>query len=273
MKEVLKNIKIKDVMNIAQEAGELILQYQGKVGNEEKQDGSPVTIADKEASEIIINGLQKLWPNIPVVSEEASLEENLEAMKSPLRWVVDPLDGTRTFIHGRKGYGVHIGLVQDGEPVKGVVFFPAKGKSGRFYFTGDDGSAYKQEGVNVKPEKIQVNKTFAGRPLKASVHYKEEKRPKDIGGHFYEAVYGVGGGRICNAAEGKADVAWMMLESKRWAYSSWDVAAAQAVLKAAGGDLFDPVTKKAVRHDNKNFAVPGSVGGHPDVLKEAYLLR
>lgn len=262
------DLKITDILAIAKDAGDRIMSYRGNVTAEYKADDSPVTKADKEASQIVIEGLGRVTPDIPVVSEENNNKENLEALKSDVRWVVDPLDGTRTFLNGRSGFGVHIALVDKGEPVKGVVFFPAKGENGRFYYTGDDQKAYKKEGFDGVPELIEVSKSFEGRLLRAAVHYKEEKRPADIEGHFYEAVYGVGGGRLCIAAEGKADIGWMTQENVKWAYSHWDVAAAHAVLNAAGGAFVDLKTGKAITYSNKNFAIPNAVAGHRKVLTQ-----
>jgi len=271
MTSAYKNFKIVDIMAIAKAAGDCIMLHRGKVEAKNKSDGSPVTIADKEASEIIIKGLEHITPDIPVVSEEASNEDNLKAIKNPVRWVTDPLDGTKTFLSGHAGFGVHIALIEDGVPVKGVVYFPAEGENGQFYFTGDNGNAYKQEGFDGVPEKISVTKSYKGRNLRVAVHYKDDKRPVDISGQFYDAVFGVGGGRICVVAEGKADIAWMMRESSKWAYSHWDVAAAHAVLKAAGGDLIDAKTGKPVTYSNENFGVPGALAGHRKILK--YLLK
>ena len=262
------NLQIHDVIKLAKKAGDRIMFYRGKVSSISKSDGSPVTKADKEASDIIIKGLNKITPSIPVISEEASKQENMKAMQSSLRWVVDPIDGTRTFLDGRAGFGVHIGLVKDGEPIRGVVYFPAKGKEGRFYFTGDDGVSYKQEGINGTPEKIEVSKKISKPNVRAAVHYKPEKRPKNIAGQFYDAVFGVGGGRICLVAEGKADVGWMALDGEEWAFAHWDVAAAHAILKAAGGDLLDIKTGDPITYSNDNFSIKNAIAGKPSVIKK-----
>lgn len=259
-----KDLQIDDVVAIARKAGEKIMFYRGAVAPEHKNDGSPVTQADKEASRIIIEGLQAVTPDIPVISEEASHEDNLRAMSEPVRWVTDPLDGTKTFLRGHDGFGVHIALIDQGEAVKGVIYFPAKDE---LYYTGDDGKAYKQEGRQAAQE-IVARRDFSGRNLRAAVHHKKEWQPRDICGHFYDAVCSVGGGRICLVAEGRADVSWMTREGAEWAYSHWDVAASHALLKAAGGSFIEIGTRREITYDNAGFGVPNAVAGHRDVLQK-----
>lgn len=257
-----KDLQIDDVIVIARKAGAKIMSYRGAVTPEHKDDGSPVTQADKEASRIIVDGLQAVTPHIPVVSEEAPHADNLKAMQEPVRWVTDPLDGTKTFLHGHDGFGVHIALIDNDEAVKGVIYFPAKDE---LYYTGDDGHAYKQQGTE-EARRIQVSCNFNGRDLRAAVHHKKDWQPRDICGHFYDAVCGVGGGRICLVAEGRADISWMSREGAEWAYSHWDIAASHAVLKAAGGTFLDIKTRREVTYGNDNFGVPNAVAGHRGLL-------
>jgi 3'(2'), 5'-bisphosphate nucleotidase len=145
---------IQGVVAIAKEAGAAILRELAlDVTVDSKGDGSPVTNADKAADAVIRRGLKQLTPDIPVISEEDTPQERAAANASALRWIVDPLDGTRTALRyaaGRKDYnqfGVHIGLVRGNVPIAGVAYFPAMTDGrGTVYFTGDDGKAYKQVG-------------------------------------------------------------------------------------------------------------------------------
>lgn len=259
-----KDLQIARVIAVARKAGAVIMGYRGTVTPEHKHDGSPVTQADKEASRIIIEGLRAVTPDIPVISEEAPQQDNAAALQSPVRWVTDPLDGTKSFLRGHDGFGVHIALVDRDEAVKGVIYFPAKDE---LYYTGDDGNAYKQKGA-LPSQQIAVVSDINGRDLRAAVHYKDERRPQDICGHFYDAVCGVGSGRICLVAEGRADIGWMTREGTEWAYSHWDVAASHALLKAAGGSFIEIATRREVTYGNENFGVPNAVAGHRDVLQK-----
>jgi 3'(2'), 5'-bisphosphate nucleotidase len=91
-----------------------------------KSDGSPVTTADEAAEATIRDGLSRLAPTLPIISEEEA-ERETRAVKSASYFLVDPLDGTREFIAGRDEYTVNIALVADGAPILGIVTAPALG--------------------------------------------------------------------------------------------------------------------------------------------------
>lgn len=268
-------IKSKSIISIAKHAGEQILiPNWGKVAREIKQDGSAITIIDKQVSKYIIGALKALTPDIPVVSEEATVEENRKALNSCLRWVVDPLDGTSTYLDETKrgkeaGFGVHIALINKGQSVKGACYFPAQK---RLYYTGDDGNAYIQIDDN-EPQKIFVLSTLKKPVIRAAVPWKDYKRPDNINGFDYDPVPTVGGEVLCKVACGEADLVWHDRPDKdqilheRDVFSHWDVAAAHAVLKAAGGELYEIATGKVVTYDDPSFHVPPCVAGHDTILK------
>jgi histidinol phosphatase-like enzyme (inositol monophosphatase family) len=108
-------------VDLAYEAGALTLRYYGHlVDAEGKSDGTPVTIADRKAEELIRKRVAKRYPSHGVLGEEYG-ESNAGAR---VRWILDPIDGTRSFMHGVPLYGVLIGIEADGEPVVGVTYFP-----------------------------------------------------------------------------------------------------------------------------------------------------
>jgi 3'(2'), 5'-bisphosphate nucleotidase len=116
--------EIAALQQIARAAGACILKHRaGGTTAESKADGSPVTAADRAAQEIILEGLEKLTPGVPVVAEEKDNPASLAA--GGTYWLVDPLDGTRDYVKGRDEFTVNIGLVVDGEPYVGVLFAPA----------------------------------------------------------------------------------------------------------------------------------------------------
>ena len=267
---------INDVIQIAKHVGdEILMPNWGKVTREIKGDGSPVSFVDRQASAYIIQALSAITPDIPVISEEAPKQDNLAAMTSKLRWVTDPLDGTSTYltgpVHGDDaGFGVHIALIDDGIPVAGVCYFPAQKM---LYFTGDDGKAYSQKGEQA-PQQIKVSEQLSDDTIKAAVPWKSYKRPADINGHDFTAVPAVGGEQICKVASGKADLMWHDRPdkaeplAKRDVFSHWDVAAAHAVLKAAGGELYSIASAEPVSYTQSNFNVPACVAGHKKILAE-----
>lgn len=207
--------------------------------DEGEQHASPVTIADEAANKIVVEGLKKLTPNIPIMSEEDVSDEGIsdnlrKAMDGGTYWTVDPLDGTKTAIawaSGEKthtGFGVHIGLVQNGEPVLGAVYFPAEGA---LYYT-EGGKAYKEVDGEEGRRKLTIKKFSGDAPINVSASHNVALRPTELAGHATEHDPAVGGGRIIAAAAGKVDVGFIDRE-----FSYWDVAAAHAILRAAGGDM------------------------------------
>ena len=116
------------VIELAREAGRATMTYYDgaeDAGVREKDDRSPVTLADEVAHDILVEGLRRLDPATPVVSEEAAAAA-FETRRGWRRfWLVDPLDGTKEFIKRRAEFTVNVALIEDGEPVFGVVLAPA----------------------------------------------------------------------------------------------------------------------------------------------------
>ncbi|HKK93141.1 MAG TPA: histidinol-phosphatase [Longimicrobiales bacterium] len=108
--------------SFAREAGEVTLRWFGaSVHSESKEDGTPVTIADREAEKLLRQRIEDRFPGHGILGEEFG--ETGEG--ADVRWILDPIDGTKSFIHGVPLYGVLIGIELEGEPVVGVAHFPA----------------------------------------------------------------------------------------------------------------------------------------------------
>ncbi len=269
-------VQIDSVIVIAKHVGDNILMPSwGKVSREIKGDGSPVTVVDKQASISVIEALKALAPGIPIISEEATEAENIRALSSPLRWVVDPLDGTSTYLEGPDkgedaGFGVHIGLIEQGKPTLGVVYLPAQG---RMYYTGNDGKAYMQTDGE-EPVEMIAPQSLERSAIRAAVPGNVKKRPETVNGHDYEAVTVTGGAKPCVVAQGKADLMWQDRPDKqqpleqRDVFSHWDVSASHAILKAAGGNIYEIATGKEITYNDSRFHIPPCVAGHPDLLRQ-----
>ncbi len=107
---------------IAFEAGQLTLEhFQKELQPDTKQDGSPVTIADRKSEESIRKAIETAYPEHGILGEEYGNRDR----NSACRWIVDPIDGTQSFIHGVPLYSVLIGLEIDGQVEVGVAYFPA----------------------------------------------------------------------------------------------------------------------------------------------------
>ncbi len=226
------------VRRIALEAGEVTLSYfdeSGYTGADSKGDGSPVTKADREAEVVIEKALAELTPDIPMVGEEASSEGRVpDLSNTDYFWCVDPLDGTREFISGSGDYTVNIALIHKGVPVLGVVYVPVKGE---LYAGHGPGTATRYLEDTDKEKPIHVRRPPAsGLTVVSSVNHGNAERLEEFL-KDYKVAKSVKRGsslKICLIAAGKAD-----LYPRLGPTCEWDIAAADAVLRAAGGIITD----------------------------------
>jgi 3'(2'), 5'-bisphosphate nucleotidase len=223
---------------IAIEASAAILAIDfRKAGTRRKADSSAVTLADDTAQAIIHQGLSRLMPETPVVSEEALIDWQ---GKDPPRefLLVDPLDGTAEFIAGRLEYTVNIALVRNGTPVAGVVAAPALGLLWRGATDyGAELLRFPSGEANPAPDIIRTRSWPAGERIAvvsrshydpASAAFLERLAPV----RTMESGSAI---KFCRLAEGAADVYPRLAPT-----SEWDVAAGHAVVTAAGGVVLAP---------------------------------
>lgn len=217
---------------IARAAGEAIMEVytSDDFGARLKSDDSPLTNADLRAHRIIVDGLAAFDPTIPVLSEEEA-DIPFEARAGWQRyWLVDPLDGTKEFLSRNGEFTVNIALVEGHAPVAGVVFAPAVER----LYVGARGSGARLSVSGERPQPIQVRRPPAA-PLRV-VGSRSHASPglvaalPALGPHEFLAI---GSSlKICLVAEGSAD-----FYPRLGPTSEWDIAAAHAVLEAAGGGL------------------------------------
>ncbi len=217
---------------LAREAGARIMEIydSAEFSVEKKGDGTPVTTADMAADAIIIAGLERMAPDVPIVTEETLAEIPFERRRSwRACWLVDPLDGTREFIERTGEFSVNIGLVVEGRPVLGVVYGPVLDV---LYYGGPGLGAWKQVAgetahsihVGHRPgrTRIAVSRRH-GKKVDAFIHALEGPV---VQVHMGSAL------KTCLVAEGAAD-----FYPRLGPTSYWDTAAGHAVLRAAGGDM------------------------------------
>src|SRR5436309_15607240 len=132
---------LEQVIDLAHAAGEEVLAvYATDCEARTKADGSPVTEADERAQDVICTALAKLSPGVPILAEE-SCDPRSEPPPGGSFWLVDPLDGTKEFLSRDGAFTVNIGLIEDGEPVLGVVLAPALGR----LFAADGATAVAED--------------------------------------------------------------------------------------------------------------------------------
>ena len=223
---------------IAIEAGAIALSHfddTGYVGAEHKEDGSPVTVADRETEEFIERALHETLPTIPVIGEEAASSGTLPDAADGDFWLVDPIDGTKEFVAGSPDFTVNIALIRNGIPIIGVVYAPALGELYAGLNTENDKLAVRWLEETDKEKEIRVR-----RPEAAGLHVITGRRHK-IGPKlesfltdFKVAKLTQRGSsiKLCMIACGKADLYPQFGQT-----CQWDTAAGHAVLSAAGGCL------------------------------------
>lgn len=205
----------------------------GETGETSKPDNSPLTLADMAAHRTIVEALTRLTPEIPILSEEAS--EILYPVRSQwIRfWLVDPLDGTREFIKRNGEFTVNIALIENGEPILGVVYAPVLDVC---YYGARGAGAFVQRG-NAVAQPIAVKPHAAGEPIKAvasrsHTDARTEALLKQLGD--YQCISMGSSLKLCLVAEGAAH-----LYPRLGPTMEWDTAAAHAVVNAAGGIVCD----------------------------------
>jgi len=221
--------------DLARQAGAVILAVRARgFETESKADLSPVTEADRAAEALIVAGLRRAAPDIPVVAEEEISAGHVPARADSF-WLVDPLDGTREYAAGRDDFAVCIGYVRDGKVVLGVVGVPALGElfGGIVAPRSTGGGAWKRTGSG--EQAIVCRKTPpAGADVIASRSFVTDPRTASfLAGHTVASVLHVGSAlKFCRVAEGRAD-----LYPRLGRTMEWDTCAPQAVVEAAGGSV------------------------------------
>jgi 3'(2'), 5'-bisphosphate nucleotidase len=236
-------------------AGEAIMRIyqQADHGIEIKDDQSPSTQADLQANTILVEGLKKLWPSIPVLSEEGG-DDFAEGEEPFFYWAVDPLDGTKEFIKRNGEFTVNVALICKGDPVLGAVLAPAldrlyvgfSNKSCAFENsnTSNIASAYpiknamkREAGEWVNIEVSNISKNESHRLIRiASSRSHPSPELADWLKKFksYEAIEVGSSLKFCMVAEGLIDV-----YPRFGPTCIWDTAAGHAVLIGAGGRVVD----------------------------------
>ncbi len=195
-----------------------------------KDDRSPVTAADRAAHAVIQQGLQRLTPDLPVLSEESKQIPFSERQCWESYWLVDPLDGTKEFISRNGDFTINIALIQKHAPVVGLVHIPVENLS---YYGVVGAGAYRH--VTGKASRAICVQPLAGGPVRVAASRSHRGPLLDgylakLGAH--ETLSRGSALKFCLVAEGAADV-----YPRLGPTSEWDTAAGHAVLLAAGGHV------------------------------------
>ncbi|PLX96816.1 MAG: 3'(2'),5'-bisphosphate nucleotidase [Desulfuromonas sp.] len=216
---------------------------------EYKDDHSPLTAADKAAHEVIVDGLQQAFPDIPILSEEGASVPYPERKGWTQFWLVDPLDGTKEFVKRNGEFTVNIALIREGAPVLGVVYVPAQDKM----YCGVVGSGATRVDSNGNIKKIHVRSPDMEQGLTVVMsrsHPSAELEAYLKGINVAEALPVGSSLKLCVVAEGLAD-----LYPRLGPTMEWDTAAGHAVVLAAGGQVETP-EGEALKYNKENLLNP-----------------
>ncbi len=253
---MLNKIDEKILIEIAQKAGEAILEIYNSdnFGVEIKEDKSPLTKADKAANDVIVTGLEKHYPEIPILSEESKEIAYKDRKNWEYFWLVDPLDGTKEFIKQNGEFTVNIALIHNGEPILGVIDLPVKSTT---YFArkGEDKCAYKIENgvkstISAKAPTgdtcvVMASRSHLNEDTQNFVDQQKEKFPN------IEFVSAGSSLKFCFVAEGKANM------YPRFAPTmEWDTGAGQVIAECAGATVINAKTQKPLKYNKENLLNP-----------------
>ena len=211
------------MLDAARAASTVIMEvYAEDFEHIQKSDGSPVTVADQRAEEVILHHLEET--GIPVLAEESAAAGIVPTLGDRF-FVVDPLDGTKEFLKRNGEFTVNIALVEDGRPTYGVVIAPATGAT----FVGSPDGAFEITNRDVK----EPLRTHPEGPMKVVASRSHGHGALEGFCQTFDVVDDVSVGsslKFCLVARGEAQ-----LYPRFTPTSEWDTAAGQAVLEAAGG--------------------------------------
>lgn len=219
-----------NVLEIADTASRKVMEiYQTDFEVQTKDDDSPITAADIASHHVIVDGLKALTPDIPILSEESANAPWDERKGWTRFWLVDPIDGTKDFTNRTGEFTVNIALIENGEPVMGVVIAPALNEA---YWGVRGQGAWKREADGSTRKLEVVDPPAAVRAVASKNHMNEDTRNfiEQLGEH--QLVQAGSSLKFCRIAEGQADI-----YPRLGPTCEWDTGAAHAVLVAAGGKV------------------------------------
>lgn len=243
-----------ELVDIARRAGESILHiYHTDFSVRDKDDASPVTDADEQAEALILLGLQRSAPEIPVVAEECAAAGHIPDISAGRFFLVDPLDGTREFISRNGEFTVNIALIENNRPVAGVVHLPALDET----YWSDGDQAWRQRGESAAQVIACRSTPEDGLVVIASRSHRDARTDEYLANFDVKELISAGSSlKLCRLAEGQAD-----LYPRLGRTMEWDIAAGHAVLAAAGGSVCTldgaPLAYGKPGLDNPDFVARG----------------
>jgi len=263
---------LEQLPDIAAEAGAAISDvYHTEFEVSYKVDRSPLTMADQRSHAIILNRLQELLPQIPVLSEEGRDIPYEERRAWEYFWLVDPLDGTKEFVKRNGEFTVNIALIQGNKPVAGLIYIPEKKT---YYFAAEGLGAYKlvrdtlslprltygdlikkARRLSYDSRKVQDGRPFTIIGSRSHASKEFEGFIKAMKERYADATILSAGSslKFCLVAEGAADI-----YPRFGPTMEWDTAAGQCIVEESGGVVAD-MSRKRLTYNKESLLNPDFV--------------
>ena len=245
--KLLPNLK-----DLSSKASNSIMEiYNSDFSHKNKDDGSPLTLADESSNNIIIEGLKRITPEIQIVSEETF---NNDISYEDGYWLIDPLDGTKEFINRNGDFSVNISFIYMHQTIFGIVQRPTDMK------------------IWTSLDKVSQTKTEETEPLRI-VMSRSHKREADTmflqflkdNGINYVLVEKGSSLKICALCDDEADI-----YPRFGPTSEWDIAAADAVLESYGGSIYSLESFEKIKYSKKNILNPPFIAYRNELIREVY---
>ena len=245
--KLLPNLK-----DLSSKASNSIMEiYNSDFSHKNKDDGSPLTLADESSNNIIIEGLKRITPEIQIISEE-TFNNNISYEDG--YWLIDPLDGTKEFINRNGDFSVNISFIYMHQTIFGIVQRPADMK------------------IWTSLDKVSQTKTEETEPLRI-VMSRSHKREADTmflqflkdNGINYVLVEKGSSLKICALCDDEADI-----YPRFGPTSEWDIAAADAVLESYGGSIYSLESFEKIKYSKKNILNPPFIAYRNELIREVY---
>ncbi len=257
MLEVVSATLVDDVIQLCRQAGaaiKAIYQQEDAVEVTRKADDSPVTQADFAAHEILIDGLKRMTPEVPVLSEEEQAPAFVERSQWSRYWLVDPLDGTKEFLARTGEFTINVAFIEKGQAVLGVIYVPMEDVAyGGIVADDENVAAWKVRGDQKEQLAVRQIPQDSITVLTSSRHRGEQLAGciQQLEKNFATVEWLKAGSalKFCRVAEGQGD-----LYPRFSPCCEWDTAAGQVVLEAAGGQLLD-MDFKPLRYNQKDSLI------------------
>jgi len=258
---VLKDIDVKQIIAIAKDAGDAIMEiYNKDFTVEYKNDKSPLTEADLKSNEMICKALNELYPSIPILSEENKAVPYTERKDWEYFWLIDPIDGTKEFIKKNGEFTVNIALIQNDTPVLGVVYAPVLDE---MYYAKKGDGAFKN--AKKLPLLINNNPKESLSVVASKSHLSEETQAfiDKLDTKIIEQVSKGSSLKLCMVAEGIADIYPRLAPTMEW-----DTGAAHAIVLEAGKEVVQFENGEAVVYNKENLLNPWFIVQSQKILEK-----